>query len=57
MSPFEAVKSLESIIGRLTHLNANIEGNQLQEAIREVARVRDRVMVRDLKIKKTPKTK
>lgn len=52
MSKQQALKSLESIIGKLSHLNYKIEGNQLQTAIREVAHVRDRVQKGDLEIRK-----
>jgi hypothetical protein len=45
----KTIKSLETIIGRLIHLNAVIPGNQLQEAIREVAHIRDRVQSGDIK--------
>lgn len=40
MTTQSALKSLETVIGKLSHLNYHIDGNQLQTAIREVARVR-----------------
>lgn len=52
MTKQSVIKSIDSIIGKLVHLNANIEGNQLQQSIREIARIRDRLMVKDLKVKK-----
>ena len=51
MSKQSALKSLESIIGKLSSLNGQIQGNQLQTAIREVANVRDRVENGQLKVK------
>jgi hypothetical protein len=49
----QAEKMLETVIGKLSHLNYNIQGNQLQEAIREVADVLNRLKTGELKIRKT----
>jgi len=46
------INQLETVIGKLSNLNYKIEGNQLQEIIREVARVRDRVAGNDLSLRK-----
>lgn len=50
MTKQAAIKSLETVIGKLIHLNGNIQGNQLQEAIREVAHIRDRLQSNDLSV-------
>ena len=50
-----AIKQLETIIGKLSNLNYVITGNQLQDAIREVAHVRDRLQSNTLEIRKTRK--
>jgi hypothetical protein len=55
MTKQSAIKQLETIIGKLSHLNYHIEGNQLQEAIRETAYVRDRVQSNQLDIRKIKK--
>lgn len=52
MSKSTTVKSLETIIGKLINVSSQIEGNQLQTAIREVSNVRDRVQSGQLPIKK-----
>lgn len=52
MTTQSAIKQLETVIGKLSHLNFHIEGNQLQTAIREVANIRDRLQSKDLKVKK-----
>lgn len=54
MTKQQAIKSLESIISKLIHLNAKIEGNQLQDAINKVAYVRDKAEQGQLKIKLKP---
>ena len=46
------LKQLETIIGKLSSLNYTIEGNQLQQAIREVAYVRDKLQSNQLTIRK-----
>lgn len=46
------IKSLESILSKLIHLNSKIEGNQLQSAIREIAYVRDMIIRNELEVKK-----
>lgn len=46
------VKQLENIIGKLSNLNYRIEGNVLRTAIREVARIRDKVISGELKMRK-----
>lgn len=43
MTKSSALKQLETIIGKLGHLNYHIEGNALQEAIRQTANVRNRL--------------
>lgn len=40
------------IIGKLSNLNYQIEGNTLQSAIRETAYVRDKLQGNQLKIRK-----
>lgn len=52
MSKPSALKSLDAIIGKLSSLNYNIEGNALQQAIREVAHVRDKLQSNQLTIRK-----
>lgn len=52
MTKQSALKQLETIIGKLSHLNYQIEGNQLQTAIRETANVRNKVESNQLKIRK-----
>lgn len=55
MSKSSAIKQLETIIGKLSHLNYHIEGNQLQSATREVASVRDRLQSNQLSVRKIKK--
>lgn len=55
MKKRDALKSLETVIGKLSHLNFHIEGNQLQDAIRATAYVRDRLQSGELGIRKTKK--
>lgn len=50
-------KSLDSIIGRLMDINFKLEGNQLQDAMRSVAYVKDRLESGDIEIKKFKKSK
>lgn len=50
------INSLDSIIGRLIDINFKLEGNQLQEAIREIAHVKERVEKNEIEIKKFKKT-
>lgn len=52
MSKQQILKSLESLIGKLSNLNYKIEGNQLQDAIRETAYVRDKLQTGQLTIRK-----
>jgi hypothetical protein len=52
MTKQSALKQLETIIGKLSYLNYNIEGNQLQDAIREAASVRDRLQSNQLTVRK-----
>ena len=55
MTKQSALKQLETIIGKLSNLNYHIEGNQLQDAVREVAHVRDRLQSNDLEVRKIKK--
>jgi len=55
MSKQQAIKSLETIIGRLSNLNYRIDGNALQEAIREVAHARDKLQSGDIEMRKIKK--
>lgn len=57
MSKAALVKQLDTIIGKLSNLNYKIEGNQLQQAIRETANVRDRLQSNQLNVRKTTKQK
>ena len=57
MTKQSILNQLETIIGKLVHLNYHIEGNQLQDATREVAHVRDRMQRGDMEVKKFPKAK
>jgi hypothetical protein len=52
MSKQKTIKSLDSVIGRLIHIGSKLEGNQLQEAIREVAYVRDKLQSGQIDIRK-----
>jgi hypothetical protein len=52
MSKAAIIKQLETVIGKLSSLNSKISGNQLQDAIRETARVRNRIQSGDLEIRK-----
>lgn len=54
MTRTAAIKQLETVIGKLTHIGYNIQGNshQLQEAIRNVARVRDLLQSKQITTKK-----
>lgn len=56
MTRYETIRQLETIIGKLSKLNYAIIGNQLQEAIRETAHVRDRVRAHELDIRKINKS-
>lgn len=49
------LKQLETIIGKLSNLNYKIEGNQLQDAIRQVAYVRDKLQSNQITIRKVKK--
>jgi hypothetical protein len=55
MTKQSALNQLETIIGKLSHLNYHIEGNQLQDAIRETAYVRDKLQGNQLTIRKIKK--
>jgi hypothetical protein len=45
MTKQSALKSLDTVIGKLMHLQYHIDGStSLQEAIREVAYVRDKLL-------------
>lgn len=55
MTRYQIIQQLETTIGKLSKLNYVIVGNQLQEAIREVANVRDRVRAHELNIRKNKK--
>lgn len=55
MTKQAALKSLESIIGKLSNLNYHIEGNPLQEAIREVAYARDKLQSNQIEVRKIKK--
>ena len=52
MTKQSALKQLETIIGKLSNLNYHIVGNQLQDAIREAAYVRDKLQSNQLEIRK-----
>ena len=52
MTKQSALKQLETIIGKLSNLNYQIEGNQLQSAIREIAYTRDKLQSNQLKVRK-----
>lgn len=51
MQKSAAIKSLQSVIGKLSNLNYHIDGNQLQTAIREVASVISKLETKQLKMK------
>jgi hypothetical protein len=55
MTKTSVIKQLETIIGKLSNLNYHIEGNQLQEAIRETSYCRDKVQSNQLTIRKIKK--
>lgn len=57
MTKQSALNQLETIIGKLSHLNYHIDGNQLQEAIRETAYTRDKLQSNQLSMRKIVKTK
>jgi len=57
MSKQQAVKSLESIIARLSSLNYKIEGNELHDAIGQVAYVRDKVRSGEMELRKIKRRK
>ena len=52
MTKQSALKQLETIIGKLSRLNYHIDGNQLQEAIRESAYVRDKLQSNQVELRK-----
>lgn len=51
------INSLDRIIGRLVDINFKLEGNQLQDAIREVAHIKENIERNYIEIKKFKKTK
>ena len=52
MSKAATIKTLDSIIGKLSHLNYKIEGNTLQTAIREVAYAKNLLETNQVKLRK-----
>jgi hypothetical protein len=46
------IKQLDTVIGKLCHLNYKIEGNQLQTAIREVSYTKEKLQSNNLKVRK-----
>jgi len=53
MNKSSALKQLDTIVGKLMKLNYNIEGSPLNEAIKEVAHVREKLFDTGFKMKKT----
>lgn len=52
MTKQQAVKQLDTVIGKLIYISSNIQGNAFQTAIREVTFIRYRVESEQLTIKK-----
>lgn len=46
------IKQLDTIIDKLINVSSHLQGNQLQDAIREVYRIRDRIEVGNIALKK-----
>lgn len=55
MTKQSALKQLETIIGKLSHLNYHIEGNNLEDAIKEVAYTRDNLRSNKIEVRKIKK--
>ena len=51
MTKQSALNSLDTVIGKLSHLNCNIEGNLLENAIKQVAYVRGKLIMSHTKVK------
>jgi hypothetical protein len=52
MTKSSALKQLDTIIGKLSHLNYHIQGNTLQSAIRDTAYARNLLQSSQVKIRK-----
>lgn len=51
MTKYEAIQQLETVIGKLIHLNCQFEGNKLEAAIRNTVNIKEKLQGNQVKIK------